>query len=82
VNTPQDPTDLPCTEDPDLFAQTVEIADLKLRNGWHLATIEEARAVCEDQCSFKAWCLATWGDNEGMVGGLTKAERSKFAKTA
>jgi hypothetical protein len=81
MNTPQDPTDIPCTADPDLFAQTIEIADNALRNRWHRATILEAKAVCAG-CKFQAWCLDEHGDNDGVIAGMTKAERSKLAVPA
>jgi hypothetical protein len=81
MNTPLDPSDTPCHAEPDLFDQTIEIADLALRNRWHRATILEAKAVCAG-CDFQTWCLKTWGANDGVVGGLTKAERIKLAKTA
>jgi hypothetical protein len=81
MNTPLDPSDTPCTTDPDLFAHTIDIAELKMRNRWHRATVDEARAVCAG-CGFQTWCIETHADNDGVVAGLTKAERIKLAKTA
>jgi hypothetical protein len=81
MNTPQEYADTPCLNDPELFAQTIEIADLALRNRWHRATILEAKAVCAG-CKFQTWCLDEHGDNDGVVAGMTKAERNKLAKTA